>query len=169
MGACCSCASKKVEEPDTAKSKQINLSGIKNPQFDASLAKDQLNILPAYLTVNDKMYGQYVFDEDCVGLNLDAYQSASELLKLSQQPDKLEIIHALIKFKFKLESVTEVAGLKHDTMMKYLDPAFLRTQKTSRGDIEYTLLSHNLSTRAWCPIHFAIFSDQLLYTKYFIE
>eukprot|EP00347_Sterkiella_histriomuscorum_P019837 403340111 len=174
MGTCCTCLSKKQEE--TFRQKQTFVA--QSDPYAQPVSINQNTDKPGYLNQYGAKWVDLVKDEEVKGVDLSTFNNTTDLLKLSQTPNNLQTIHALIKLKFKLESVTDITGLKHDTQMMYLDIDQSKQNLPRRDSINSTsnnnpfanqLVIHNLTTRAWNPIHFAIFSDQLLYVRYYLE
>ncbi|CDW79387.1 UNKNOWN [Stylonychia lemnae] len=113
-----------------------------------------------------------ITDEECMGLNLDQYDSPKSILELSCIPNKLNYIHALIKLKFKLEFITDVTGLSQKITYQSLaeDNYSLNRAELNREQKSLkNLANRQASTLFWNPIHFAIYNDHELYVRYFFE
>ena len=107
-----------------------------------------------------------VKDQEAKGINLENYKTEDCLIELSSQPGNEKIIHALITQKFKLDTIVDIHGKVID--IKIESPAELKYI-----DIENTnsnMLSNvKMTTKYWSPINYAVYTNQLLYVKYYLE
>jgi hypothetical protein len=67
--------------------------------------------LPKEIVLQSK---NIIEDDLVVNVETDSYSSHSCLLEMCVIPGNLKIIHALVKKKFKLESIVDIRGKEYD-------------------------------------------------------